>query len=879
MAQTINFAIDLGTTNSLIAKSDNGAITIFKNPAGMKTTLPSVIAFRKDRILIGDKAREYIEKDPLNVFGFFKRKMGTSDTFLVPNLGAFKTPIELSAIILQELKNFIFTGETPESVVITIPASFDTIQSNATKEAGYGAGFKEVLLLQEPIAASLAFANKDTREGFQGQWLVYDLGGGTYDVALVKIENDEMKVIDHEGDNYFGGVDFDNLVLEQLIVVYLAEKYSISDLLKKMRSSDGAFNKLYYQLLYKAEELKIALSTHADAEIEFDFTDETGALHEECVTITRVQFEACIRERIMASVAFIRQLLERNQLSAAAITEIILVGGSTYIPLVRNLLTQELGIAVNTSIDPTTAVAEGAAWYAGSRTSSLKGAGSNEGMGAGLTKAAGSDEGADSGQTRAAGSNGGAGSGQTKGVDSARSGSGFASAQPDGTQVDVRMAYSKNSKDTEEYFAAAIRNVPEGGRYRIGRADGGYDSGSKPLGERISEMLPLLPNTVNVFRLRLFDVKGLPIPAELPEITIVQGKFSIHGQPLPNDICLEVDDTENKVTQLEVIFQRNAILPLKRRIVKVLSRTIAKGSNDQLLINVLEGSRYSAPQTNLPIGVIAINGTDLQADLIKGCDIELSFEISESRDIAVTAYISMIDMEVKEVFNPSSRVVNLERLKEEVDFLRRSATGQLNHLLSNEQYEEGAMIQQAIDDLTAVGKKLRSIDAKDVTDIKFQLDDQKRKIAQTLETVEKGGMQTLLREEYFEKKEYYRELLVKTGSTDALRKFDEMIAGENEWINTASTQFLRSRMKEMNRLTWEVRKKDLNYVTWLYTDYAMRPLEEYSNQKEFKALRARGDEALGRKNVDEILGIIYRMYDLLIDKNEGEALKGTGLRG
>src|SRR6202012_4509052 len=117
MAQTINFAIDLGTTNSLIAKSGGGTVDIFKNPAGMKVTLPSVVAFRKDRLLIGDKAREYIEKDPSNVFGFFKRKMGTSETYFVPNTATFKTPIELSAIILQELKHFIFTGETPESVV------------------------------------------------------------------------------------------------------------------------------------------------------------------------------------------------------------------------------------------------------------------------------------------------------------------------------------------------------------------------------------------------------------------------------------------------------------------------------------------------------------------------------------------------------------------------------------------------------------------------------------------------------------------------------------------------------------------------------------------------------------------------------------------
>src|SRR6201991_2548347 len=382
MSGTINFAIDLGTTNSLIGKASNGNVTIFKNPSGMKVTLPSVVAFRKERTLIGDKAREYVEKDPSNVFSAFKRKMGTSESFFVANSGEFKSPIELSTIILQELKNFIFTGEVPESVVITIPASFDTIQSNATKEAGYGAGFKEVLLLQEPIAASLAFANKEGKEGMEGQWLVYDLGGGTFDGALVKIENDEMRVIDHEGDNFFGGVDFDNLILMQLFVPYLERAYSISNLGSKMLSANGRYNRLYFQLLYKAEEAKISLSNYPSVDIEFDFTDEQGGEHEVFFTIDRESLYAVIKERIDASITFIRNLLQRNNLSSEDITEVVLVGGSTYIPLVRQLLAQDLGIRVNTSIDPTTAVVEGAAYYAGSRKVTATGGGAGSDAGA-----------------------------------------------------------------------------------------------------------------------------------------------------------------------------------------------------------------------------------------------------------------------------------------------------------------------------------------------------------------------------------------------------------------------------------------------------------------------------------------------------------------
>lgn len=149
MSTTINFGIDLGTSNSLIAKFEKGGVEVFKNPNGFKETLPSVVGFRNDRVLIGDQARTY--RDQKSVVSRFKRKMGTSETFKIKSLGASKSPVELSAYVLKELKTFVHTGEEVDAAVITIPASFDTVQSNATMEAGKLAGFKNVILLQEPI--------------------------------------------------------------------------------------------------------------------------------------------------------------------------------------------------------------------------------------------------------------------------------------------------------------------------------------------------------------------------------------------------------------------------------------------------------------------------------------------------------------------------------------------------------------------------------------------------------------------------------------------------------------------------------------------------------------------------------------------------------
>ncbi|HXO73919.1 MAG TPA: Hsp70 family protein, partial [Puia sp.] len=661
------------------------------------------------------------------------------------------------------------------------------------------------------------------------------------DVALVKIENDEMRVVDHEGDNFFGGVDFDNLILMQLFVPYLERAYSISNLGSKMLSANGKYNRLYFKLLCKAEEAKISLSNYPSVDIEFDFTDEQGNEHEVFFTIHRESLDAVIRERIDASITFIRNLLQRNNLSSGDITEVVLVGGSTYIPLVRQLLAQDLGIRVNTSIDPTTAVVEGAAYYAGSRKVTATGGG------------AGSDAGAAFG----------AGGGQGTGV----------------PLVEVKTAYQPNSREPEEYFAASIKNAPPGSLYRITREDGGFDSGLKPVTERVDEMLLLLPNSMNIFRLKLYNEQGLPLNVAVPDITIIQGKFSIYGQPLPNDICLEVDDTDSNTTRLEVIFERNAILPIRKTITKSLSRTIFRGSDDQLLINVLEGSRYASPQSNLPIGIVSITGRGLKADLIKGCDVDLTFEISESRDITVTAYISMIDEEFREAFSPSSRTVNTVRMKEEVDYLHRVARRQQDKLLEKELYKESAALQQAIRELEDMQRKLKAMSADDVTDTKYQLDDQKRRLALTIDSTAKDERMLAMKEEYYDKKEHYRTYLDGVNDKEQLKRFDAISSGEHEWINNCSTQFLRMKIDQMHQLTWNVRKKDLGYVTNLYLNYAMKPDDEYSNPKEIKALKLRGDEALGRQNADELLNIVYRMYDLLIDKDRDEMIQGTGLRG
>ncbi|MBN1349549.1 Hsp70 family protein [candidate division KSB1 bacterium] len=373
MEHTINVGIDLGTTNSVIAKFNKGEVTVYKNPVSWKDTTPSVVSFRKDKILVGQKAKEYLEKSPQNVVSNFKRKMGTNETFKIKALNKSVTPVELSAHVLKELKTFVQTDEPMDAAVITIPASFDTVQAHATDETGHLAGFKQVILLQEPIAASLAYANK-IKNLKDGQWIVYDLGGGTFDVALVKITEGEMRILDHEGDNFLGGTDFDRLIVEKSIIPFLEKNYAFENLKSEMESASGRYNNKYYAALHRAETAKIELSARTSAEIDgFFMNDDNDEECEVVVEITRSEFEAYIKEYVDKTIDMIRKIMTRNSLTSNDIQFVLMVGGSTYIPYVRNRVKEMLQIPLSCDeLDPTTAIAVGAAYFAGTKNRDIE---------------------------------------------------------------------------------------------------------------------------------------------------------------------------------------------------------------------------------------------------------------------------------------------------------------------------------------------------------------------------------------------------------------------------------------------------------------------------------------------------------------------------
>ena len=824
---TIDFGIDLGTTNSAIARFVKGEIEVFKGITEGKNTLPSVVRFFRERPpRVGDKARESLEKDPRNVFSSFKRKMGTTETFKVEALGRSVSPIELSSLVLKELKSFVHTGEVVSHAVITIPASFDTIQSNATKQAGIEAGFKTVELLQEPIAASLAYANKTKQEKLpDGQWLVYDLGGGTFDVAIVKTYHGEMRIVDHEGDNFLGGSDFDALIAQKLIIPYLERVGEFADLETEMKSAAGKYGKEWFIALHKAEEAKIELSSKPSSEIEIQISDDSGEEHDLLIPITRTEFEEMIKPAIDQTVTLIKKMLTRNSISSTDLEFILMVGGSTYIPFVRSRVAELLQVEANCNIDPTTAIVIGAAYFAGTRTIQEQ----------------------------------------------------KHSAETPKSLLKVKVAYQKASQDEFELFSARITGDVVGKFYRITREDGGFDTGLRPLAERISEDLPLVADSYNFFTFQINDDKNNPIPTDVGQIGIAHGKYSIAGQPVPHDICLLVDDIPLSTTKQIPIFLKNTILPVKRKYTFTASRTVQKGSEEDIIhVIVQEGSADALPESNWKLGHLKITGKQIPRDVLKGADIEIEFEISESRDLAISAYIPMINAEYGDVFKPKQRHVSVDWLIEEMQKLEMDIDESIEHAEEQEDYLVVKDLKKKKTETIELIKQAESISSDDVTDSKFQLEDKKRKLAQQVDDLTKDKRIKAAKAAYQEEKGYCLEIVGEDGNDYEKKTMKDIIEQESVFLASNSVIRIDERREMLRDIRLNILWRSPGFLVRLFKSL-LEDQTRFNNQEQAQIFIEAGKGAIQNENFGRLAEVNNELIGLL-PKKEQEVVKSfTGL--
>lgn len=639
MARTkIDYGIDLGTTNSGIARMENGE-PIIKKTDTLKDTMSSCISFnKKQSILAGDAAVNALKADKLkamkdfkaessNTFIEFKRTMGTDKTYSSSNMNKEFTSEELSSEVLKKLKSFI-TDEEIKSIVITVPAKFTINQKDATSRAAKLAGFEHCELLQEPIAASMAYGLDSTSK--DGLWLVFDFGGGTFDAALLKVEDGIMKVIDTEGDNYLGGKNIDYAIVDEIIIPYLQKNFSIDSII----NDDVKREVLRDAMKHYAEEAKIQLSFKDTHNILSDLgdipgTDDDGNEFELDITISQTEMGKTVSPIFQKAITICNELLKRNHLNGSNLGALILVGGPTYSPILRKMLKEQVTEKVDTSCDPMTVVAKGAALYASTVNVS--------------------DEIIEKGRNK--------------------------------SKIQLGLGYEPTTVENEEFVTIKILKdktegaIPDKCFAEVVRTDKAWSSGKVQIDES-GEVVEVKLNSgkANAFNVFVYNEQGDLIPSEPNDFTIIQGS-KVGSATLPYNIGIEIKSKASGKIVFRPIkgLEKNQTTPATgiANGLKTQKQINPGSKTDFIKIPVYQGdygSEGSRAIYNEHVYDVIISGEDLPALLPEGSDVDLTVKVDKSERITLLAFFPYLTFtqEVDVPSNTTQKEIDAKWLETEI---------------------------------------------------------------------------------------------------------------------------------------------------------------------------------------------------------------------
>lgn len=642
---TIDYGIDLGTTNSAICRMEQGVPAIIRSDCGMET-MPSCVSFKKGgTIRIGQSAYTDLGKDKLRALKKksamasnscieFKRYMGSDITFSNANAEHQWSPEELSAQILKTLCSFVSDDEV-KAAVITVPAKFTVNQKDATLEAARLAGIKQVELLQEPIAASIAYGLK--AEDKNGIWMVFDFGGGTLDVALVHVSDGIMQVFDTEGDNYLGGKNIDESIVSKIILPQITQRYAL-DL-----SDSEQYNLFTNALKVEAEKVKNKLS-YSDSDTIYleagDWgEDEDGEEIELEITITRQELEDTIRPILQKAVDVCKTLMIRNNISYDKLSHLILIGGPTFIPLLRKMLKEQVTTNVETGINPMTAVATGAAIYASTIPIKI-------------------DE-----------------------------------NDIEDNVLQLSVDFESTTVDTQVFIPIIAKQFTQNLVVKMVRRSDGMESACVPIGKQGGLIeLNLIPNQPNIFRL-VAEVNGTEVKCFPSELTIVQGTKA-GAAILPYNIGIEVYNPKKNRCVFTAFtgLEKNRPLPAVGTVygLKTLSNLHPGKEDDIVRIAVYQGDDSAEGKTAALfeyVSDVTVSGEDIVSFIPKGSYINIKIEVNRSEMMTIVVDFPESGQKVEKKLDTSRRqeTKGIEYLKMQIT----RAKSQLNLLKESTDDTEG----------------------------------------------------------------------------------------------------------------------------------------------------------------------------------------------
>lgn len=829
MAQSkMKFGIDLGTTNSAICKMEGGEPVIKKTDT-LKDTLPSCVSFTKKKIAkVGDSAYNDLRSDKSratkkwandkeNVFIEFKRNMGTDKTYESSYMGESFSSEQLSAEVLKTLKSFI-GDETVSSAVITIPAKFKADQIAATKRTAKLAGIEHCELLQEPIAASMAYGLSTANKN--GQWLVFDFGGGTFDAALIKVEDGIMQVKDTEGDNYLGGKNLDFAIVDNIIIPYLKENYTIDEIM----ADETKRNILRDAMKFYAEQAKNLLSFKPQADItsqldEFGEDDEDEEIELDLI-VTQEHLKSVLAPVFQKAIDITKNLLQRNGLKGSDLDKLILVGGPTYSPVLRQMLRDQVTPNVDTDIDPMTAVAKGAALFASGIDSEVK-------------------------EEIAVGT------------------------------VALSLSYEANSVQPIEFVTVQLAkdectgSLPSQLFVELIRSDNGWSSGKVEINE-IGDVIEcqLMEGKNNAFSVVAYDGQGNTIPCFPKEINIMQG-IVVGNAVLPYNISIEAHDSglDKNVVKSVKGLEKNQQLPAIGTLNGLKTRNqLRPGIESDTLVIPIYQSEHNADGAsavhNDHVFDVVITGDEVGQMIPVGSDVDITIKVDRSQMLKLEAFFPISGETVEKEVEIAQRSVistyDLENLKNSAN-LKLRALKSSSAISASETAEADKLITEIND---------RFEGEKSSEDGRMHLQADIRRAFLKMEEVEQGhewdSLEAEIREEFDR---------LEKANNELGNKYDQQVAAVRSQVDMAirskDVRHGRAVLDDINSLFVAV---TLIYQLMGFIDYHLRNFGsiQWKDANRARQLLQQGKE-IANTNLSEgtLHPIVRSVIDLMIEPPTG----------
>jgi len=822
--------IDLGTTNSAICSFDGESIRLYKSPEQHDVTPSAIFIDRRGNKYVGSRAYNNAARNPDNAAVLFKRLMGTSTPVKLPAVNLTMTPEECSAEVLRALYGYLpeeIRGDGDTGTVITVPAAFNQMQKDSTMAAADAAGLGRVALMQEPVAAVMSVMRQRKNDGV---FVVYDLGGGTLDIAIAESISGRVTLLAHGGIAMCGGRDFDRILFDNIVKPWLLENFDLPEDL----TTNPQFKSLLRMATWATEKAKIELSQKEEAvvslpETELGVRDQAGEEIYIDITIDRKRYDGLIGPKVEESIVSARETLEKAGLSPHDVERVVFVGGPTHYKPLRDKVAFELGIAPSTDVNPMTAVAEGAAVFAES-----------------IDWAS-----------------------QSRGRKSAR---GAISA---GGVLDLSFNYIARTPDSKAKIVAKLgSSAPAGVEFQIDSLDTGWSSGRIALKDGAGIELNLTKPGDNTFKVFVFDSNGGPVSLREDKIVIARTAASIDAIPASHSVGVEARDKVGGRLSLDYLVREGDQLPKKGKKTFKAGESLKAGSAGSIKFKLWEGDISDPINDNRFIGMFEIKGTDFDDGVIAaGAELICEYEVLDSGNIVLEVSVPSISGSFQSGRNFYSSQEGKVDYTNQAKNIQEQSDHTLQRLDEMASKVDDPRLEQAREKLEQASTiKTDEADPETAKQAMDHVQEAKRLLALT----RKEHLKDIRQLELDKAVDFFDKVVRQHARPTEASSFDNLVKTAQRAIGSPSGDFeshlddLRSRnFMILWRQDWFV----IERFKWLAEDTYLFP-----DAREHAQLVAAGAEALKANDIDKLRAVVAHLDSIRIGSaGEDDMLAGANI--